>query len=56
MGLFAYLKNKFAGKKDEKEEAKTEKYSEGLSKSRAAFADRLQELSKRYKEVNESYF
>jgi fused signal recognition particle receptor len=56
MGLFAYLKNKFSGKKDEKEEAKTEKYSEGLSKSRAAFADRLQELSKRYSEVNEAYF
>jgi fused signal recognition particle receptor len=52
MGLFAYLKNKFAAKKDEK----TDKYEKGLAKSRAAFADRLQELSSRYKEVNEAYF
>lgn len=52
MGLFAYLKNKFAAKKDEK----TDKYEKGLAKSRAAFADRLQELSSRYQEVNETYF
>lgn len=52
MGLFAYLKNKFATKNDEK----TDKYEKGLAKSRAAFADRLQELSSRYQEVNEAYF
>lgn len=52
MGLFAYLKNKFATHKDEK----TDKYEKGLSRSRAAFADRLQELSSRYQEVNEHYF
>jgi hypothetical protein len=46
MGLFAYLKNKF-GKKEETEPS--EKYEKGLAKSRAAFADRLDELSKRYK-------
>ncbi|MCH4210477.1 MAG: signal recognition particle-docking protein FtsY [Bacilli bacterium] len=53
MGLFAYLKDKFSGKKSNE---KSEKYSQGLSKSRAAFADRLEELSKRYKEVNGEYF
>ncbi|MFA6619580.1 MAG: signal recognition particle-docking protein FtsY [Bacilli bacterium] len=53
MGLFAYLKNKF-GKKEETPQSV--KYEKGLAKSRAAFADRLDELSKRYKEVNEGYF
>jgi fused signal recognition particle receptor len=52
MGLFAYLKEKFSAPKT----AKTDKYEKGLSKSRAAFADRLEELSKRYKTVNEAYF
>lgn len=51
MGLFKFLKEKFT-KKDEK----TEKYREGLSKSRAAFANRLEELGKRYKSVNAEYF
>lgn len=57
MGLFAYLKNKF-GKKDVKQEEKeaTAKYRKGLAKSRAAFADRLEELSKRYDKVNAEYF
>ncbi len=45
------MKNRFA-KKDEK----TEKYEKGLEKSRAAFASRLNELSRRYKSVNGEYF
>lgn len=53
MGLFAYLKNKFAKKQSGEKEAK---YEKGLAKSRAAFADRLEELSKRYEKVNEEYF
>lgn len=53
MGLFAYLKNKFAKKE---ETPAGEKYEKGLAKSRAAFASRLEELSKRYKEVNAEYF
>jgi fused signal recognition particle receptor len=53
MGLFAYLKNKFAKKE---ETPAGEKYEKGLAKSRAAFASRLEELSKRYKEVNADYF
>lgn len=52
MGLFKFLKDKFSGKKDEK----SEKYDKGLAASRAAFADKLEELAKRYKEVNASYF
>ena len=57
MGLFAYLKNKFSKKKeDESEKEATRKYQKGLAKSRAAFADRLEELSKRYSQVNADYF
>jgi fused signal recognition particle receptor len=53
MGLFAYLKNKFSKKEETPSSAK---YEKGLAKSRAAFADRLEELSKRYSEVNSEYF
>ncbi|MCR4562179.1 MAG: signal recognition particle-docking protein FtsY [Bacilli bacterium] len=52
MGLFAFLKKKFSGKKEEK----TEKYEKAMAKSRAAFADKLEALSKRYSSVNEEYF
>jgi fused signal recognition particle receptor len=52
MGLFKYLKDKFS----KKENVETEKYVKGLEKSRHNFADKLQALSKRYKEVNEDYF
>lgn len=51
MGLFAYLKDKFSRKN-----AKTAKYVAGLEKSRHHFADRLQALSVRYRQVNEAYF
>lgn len=51
MGLFAYLKDKFSRKS-----AKTAKYVAGLEKSRHHFADRLQALSTRYRQVNEAYF
>ena len=50
MGLFSYLKSKFSKKKN------STKYEKGLAKSRAAFADRLEDLSKRYKKVDNSYF
>ena len=52
MGLFKFLKEKIA-KKNAKE---TETYVSGMSKSREAFANKLDELSKRYKEVNQEYF
>ena len=50
MGLFSYLKSKFSKKEN------NTKYKKGLAKSRAAFADRLEDLSKRYKKVDNSYF
>ena len=52
MGLFKFLKEKIA----KKNAVETEKYVSGMSKSREAFASKLDELSKRYKEVNQEYF
>lgn len=52
MGLFKFLKEKIA-KKNVKE---TETYVSGMTKSRENFANKLEELSKKYKEVNQSYF
>ena len=52
MGLFKFLKDKIA-KKNVKE---TETYVSGMTKSRENFANKLDELSKRYKEVNQEYF
>jgi fused signal recognition particle receptor len=52
MGLFSKLKAKFAGKNA----SSSTKYDQGLAKSRAAFADKLDELAKRYQEVNADYF
>ena len=52
MSLFKFLKEKFSNKKD----AQTETYVSGMSKSRENFASKLDELSKRYKEVNQDYF
>lgn len=52
MGFFSFLKNKFGGKKDQT----SDKYDKGLAKSRAAFASKLDALSKRYKKVNSEYF
>mgnify|MGYP003294213619 FL=1 len=51
MGLISFLKSKFK-KKDET----TEKYNRGLEKSRKNFSNKLQNLSSRYKTVNEEYF
>lgn len=52
MGLFKFLKEKIA-KKNVQE---TETYVSGMAKSRENFANKLDELSKRYKEVNQEYF
>lgn len=51
MGLISFLKSKFK-KKDET----TEKYNQGLEKSRKNFSNKLQNLSERYKTVNADYF
>lgn len=53
MGLFSFLKNKFGGKKEDKS---VQTYEKGLTKSRKAFASKLDELSKRYSKVDSSYF
>src|SRR5574344_586289 len=57
MGLFKFLKEKFS-KKDssKKEEVSLEKYNKGLEKSRLNFSNKLEDLAKRYKDVNEDYF
>ena len=53
MGFFSFLKEKLSQKK---EQNNTEKYVDGLAKSRQNFASKLDSLSKRYKAVNEDYF
>lgn len=55
MGLISFLKEKFAKKKIE-EKAEVESYSEGMSKSRQNFSNKLNSLSKKYKKVNQEYF
>jgi fused signal recognition particle receptor len=52
MSLFSRLKEKFAKKSG----SDLAKYDKGLAKSRAAFGDRLAELSSRYEKVNQDYF
>lgn len=60
MGLFSFLKDKFAKKKQEKASQKEQEslktYGEGMEKSRKAFASKLDQLSKRYASVNQEYF
>ena len=58
MGLFSFLREKFSRKKKENEvkQESTETYVKGLEKSRKNFASKLDNLSKRYKQVNEEYF
>ena len=51
MGLISFLKYKFSKKDD-----KSSKYDEGMKKSRAAFASKLDNLAKRYSEANQDYF
>ena len=51
MGLISFLKNKF-----KKKEESVDKYSQGLEKSRQNFSNKLSNLSKRYKTVNQDYF
>ncbi|MCB9497842.1 MAG: signal recognition particle-docking protein FtsY [Erysipelotrichaceae bacterium] len=51
MGLLSFLKDKF-----HKKDASTDKYAKGMEKSRKNFSNKLNDLSKRYKSVNQSYF
>ena len=52
MGLISFLKNKFSKNKD----TNVDSYSEGMSKSRQNFSNRLNNLSKKYHKVNQEYF
>ena len=52
MGLISFLKEKFSKKKN----ANVDSYSEGMSKTRQNFSNRLNSLSKKYKKVNQEYF
>lgn len=52
MGLISFLKEKFSKKKN----ADVDSYSEGMSKTRQNFSNRLNSLSKKYKKVNQEYF
>ena len=63
MGLIKFLKDKFTKKKDEnslslsaKKDDSLDKYDKGLEKSRKQFSNKLDELIKKYKLVNEDYF
>ena len=55
MGLFSKLKDVF--KKESKQEDKSiATYEKGLSKTRRSFVNKLANLSKEYKEINDNYF
>lgn len=51
MGLISFLKNKF-----KKKDNALDTYSDGLSKSRKNFSNKLNNLANRYKTVNQQYF
>ena len=54
MGLFKFLKEKIFNTKENR--ATVSKYEKGLSKSRANFSSKLDDLAKKYHDVNEDYF
>lgn len=56
MGLVSFLKNKFAKKETKEEKESLDKYNQGMEKSRKNFSDKLDNLSHKYKKVNEEYF
>jgi fused signal recognition particle receptor len=53
MNLFKLIKEKFFKKKEDKD---VTKYEKGLAKSRLNFSNRLEDLTKKYKNVNSDYF
>ena len=55
MGLISFLKNKFS-KKENNSDKLTKKYSDGMSKSRKNFSNKLSLLADRYSKVNQDYF
>lgn len=51
MGLISFLKEKF-----KKKDTSNEKYDKALEKSRKSFSNKLGDLSKKYRKVNQEYF
>jgi len=56
MGLFSKLKEKISGKQVFNNDTQKEKYEKGLEKTRKEFSDKLNNLNKKYKKVNQEYF
>lgn len=54
MGFLDKLKNKF--KQTEKKEEISEKYKEGMSKTRSSFSSKINDLIARYRKVDEEFF
>src|SRR5690606_38900915 len=54
MGFLDKLKNKF--KQTEEKEEISEKYKEGMSKTRRSFSSKINDLIARYRKVDEEYF
>ena len=51
MGLLSFIKNKF-----KKKDTSVDTYSQGMEKSRKNFSNKLTNLTKKYKTVNQEYF
>ena len=56
MGFFSKLKEKITGKQVFNDNKEKEKYEKGLEKTRKEFSDKLNNLNKKYKKVNQEYF
>ena len=54
MSLFKKLKDKFSGNTEAEES--TEKYKEGLTKTRSGFTSKINDLVARYRKVDEDFF
>lgn len=54
MSFFKKLKDKFAGNTEQEES--TEKYKEGLEKTRTGFTSRINDLVAKYRKVDEDFF
>jgi len=52
MGFFSQIKEKFVGKSAKQ----NEKYVAGLDRSNSTFSDRINELTARFREINDEYF
>ncbi|MCM3787600.1 signal recognition particle-docking protein FtsY [Domibacillus indicus] len=54
MSFFKKLKEKFSGSQEQ--EQTTEKYTEGLKKSRSGFSEKMNNLFARYRKIDEDFF